>query len=470
MNSNGTTKAKLTSLALVVLFLFGPLPSHSANLGLAVNVETQSDDSNRSSSKEIWFLGEQGSEVSRRISVRGLGDIAQNLELRYYDVEVVNGEKTYQQQELSRAQDWFRFTEESPSVEPGEVKILEIVATIPSDAREELLEGIMVVIATGKDEIEVDRSGGGAVGVVTSEAGVAIPFKLAVGDMAALQPLFSIEDVEGVLIDGENYLRTFFRNEGTVPVILSGTVQLSDAVFADRLFGPYEYRSREIPAGAMGFIDIAADPEITEGDYSAFVVAQQFGVKESRVLDVFIEYLPPGTLKFWDIAPWIGMTLVSGVLMVIGVRIFRSPSGKDGDLVSSPKPKRVKIEKVKKVKKVRPQKAVKPEVLKRPEPAQPEKIQPEPIKTERANSPTVEELVAALKLKDQAQAPTREPKVKKPKKIRERTKSSAPTYMPPPPEVDPWDFLKAGREGRWSDTEKQQNAKKKQSADQTSSK
>ena len=328
MNSTNKVKARLVSFTLIVFCFFGGLPAHGATLGISVNVDAQSDDSNRSSSKEIWFLGEQGSEITRRISVGGQSDVAQNLELRYYDAQIVNGEKIYQQTELSKAQDWFRFTEASPSVEPGEVKTFEIVATIPPDAREELLEGLMVVIATPKEEVEVDNPRGGAVGIISAEAGIGIPFKLAIGEMSDLQPLFSIQDVEGVLIDGEKYLRTSFRNEGAVAVILAGSIQLSDAVFADRLFGPYEYRTKEIPAGALGFIDIAADPEITEGNYKAFVVAQQFGVKESRVLDVYIEYLSPNTLKFWDLAPWIGLVLASGILMVIGIRLFRSSSAK----------------------------------------------------------------------------------------------------------------------------------------------
>ena len=160
MNSIETTKARLVSLALVVFCIFGGLSAHAATLGISVNVDAKSDNSNRSSSKEIWFLGEQGSEITRMISVRGLSDIAQNLELRYYDSQIINGEKTNQQTELSRAQDWFRFTEDSPSVEPGELKTLEIVATIPLDAREELLEGLMVVIATPKEEVVVDAPEG----------------------------------------------------------------------------------------------------------------------------------------------------------------------------------------------------------------------------------------------------------------------------------------------------------------------
>jgi hypothetical protein len=353
MNSSRTIKARLVSLALIVVCFFGGLPALGATLGISVNVEAQSDNSNRSSSKEIWFLGDQGSEVTRRITVGGQNDIAQNLELRFYEVQIINGEKTYQQTELSKAQDWFQFTEEFPSVEPGEVKTFEIVATIPQNARQGLVEGLMVVIATAKGEAEVDSPRGGAVGIIAAEAGIGIPFKLAIGDMSALNPMFSIQYVEGVLIDGEKYLRTFFRNEGTVPVILAGSVQLSDAVFVDRLFGPYEYRSREIAAGALGFIDIVADEEIEEGSYSAFVTAEQLGVKESRVFDVYIEYLSPGTLKFWDLAPWIGLVLLSGILMVIGIRLFRRPSLRDTDLETPTKLKKPKTEKVRRGKQKR---------------------------------------------------------------------------------------------------------------------
>ena len=470
MNSIRTTKARLVSLALVVFCFFGALPSQAASLGISVNVDAQSDSSNRSSSKEIWFLGEQGSKVTRRISVGGLSDVAQNLELRYYEAQIINGEKTYQQTELSKTQDWFRFTDESPSVEPGEVKTFEIVVTIPPDAREELVEGLMVVIATAKKQVEVDNPGGGAVGIIAAEAGIGIPFKLAIGDMSALRPMFSIQGVEGVLIDGERYLRTFFRNEGTVPIILAGSVQLSDAVFVDRLFGPYEYRSREIAAGALGFIDIVADPDIVEGNYSAFVIAEQLGVKESRVFDVYIEYLSPGTLKFWDLAPWLGLVLVSGILMVIGIRLFRSSSDQDPDLETAATPKKPKAEKIRKAK---APKAAKAKAVNQTKNDSPRKIQREQTETVRPKTPTVEELLDSLKLRDSAQKPIREPKAKKAKRepkakkaktVRESSNSSGADHMPPPPELDPWEFLRAGREGRWNDTSQDQGAKKKQAA------
>ena len=316
------TKSGLLSLLLVFFVLAGFVPASADNLGISVSVNSASDESNRSSSKEIWFLGDQGSSVPREIQVRALGDIPQQISLRFYDVETVNGEKAYQQNVLSRANDWFEITN-NRVLNPGEVASFEIVSNIPLDAREELFEGLMVVVASPAEEPDIDTEGQGAVGIVSSSAGIAIPFKIAIGDLSALQPIFTIDEVEGVLIGEDTYVRTFFRNEGLTPIILVGSLQLSDRVFQDRIFGPYDFRTREIPAGTTGFIDIPAEEGIVEGDYTAYVVAEQLGVRETRLFDVYIEYLPPGTLKFWDIAPWGIAGLFFAVMMILGIRLLR---------------------------------------------------------------------------------------------------------------------------------------------------
>jgi hypothetical protein len=160
--------------------------------------------------------------------------------------------------------------------------------------------------------------------VVQGGAAIDLGFQLGVGEALTLLPQFTIESVEGVLLEGGNYLRIFFRNEGALPILLAGSLQLKDAVFDDRVFGPYEYRTPEIPAGQFGYLDIPAEEGIVEGDYTAYVVAQQLGVRETRLFDVFIEYLPPGTLKFWDIAPWGIAFVLFAVIMVLGIRILRS--------------------------------------------------------------------------------------------------------------------------------------------------
>jgi hypothetical protein len=325
IRASSSKASRLGAILLGVLLLLSFVtPSHANELGLRVQIDVASDPSNRSSSYELWFTGEKAQDITRRITVTSLSEIPQRIDFLMYDPIVVNGESTMDFTKLGRYQDWLSVSPDNRIINPGERLEFELTIAVPEGTDDLGAKGILRVLANQALETEVKNSTGGFQAVVQGGAAIDLGFQLGVGEALTLLPQFTIESVEGVLLEGGNYLRIFFRNEGALPILLAGSLQLKDAVFDDRVFGPYEYRTPEIPAGQFGYLDIPAEEGIVEGDYTAYVVAQQLGVRETRLFDVFIEYLPPGTLKFWDIAPWGIAFVLFAVIMVLGIRILRS--------------------------------------------------------------------------------------------------------------------------------------------------
>ena len=298
-------------------------PSQADTLGLRVQIDMTSDPSNRSSSYELWFTGEQSETITRRLTITSLSDIAQKLDFVLYDPIVVNGESSIDYTKPGRYQDWFTASPENLILQPGEELTVVLTMAVPADIGDLGAGGILRVLASQAVQSELDTSNTGFQALVTGGAAIDLQFRLGVGAELNLAPDFNIESVQGVLLECGNFLRIFFRNEGTLPIKLAGSLQLSDAVFADRVFGPYEFRTPEIGASQVGYLDIPAEEGIVEGDYTAYVVAEQLGVRETRLFDVYIEYLPPGTLKFWDIAPWGIAGILFAVMMVFGIRLMR---------------------------------------------------------------------------------------------------------------------------------------------------
>lgn len=312
-------------------------PSHANQLGLRVQIEMSSDPSNRSSSHELWFTGEKSQDITRRITVTSLSEIPQRLDFLLYDPIVVNGVSSMDFTKPGRYQDWLSASPSNRIINPGEQLTFELTISVPAGTDDLGANGILRVLANQALEPEIDNSAGGFRAVVQGGAAIDLAFQLGVGAALALLPQFSIESVGGVLLESGNYLRIFFRNEGALPIKLAGSLQLSDAVFSDRVFGPYEFRTPEIAASQVGYLDIPAEEGIVEGDYTAYVVAEQLGVRETRLFDVYIEYLPPGTLKFWDIAPWAIAGIFFAVMMVLGIRLLRSSGPTDPRPARQPK-------------------------------------------------------------------------------------------------------------------------------------
>lgn len=288
-----------------------------------MQIDLTSDSSNRSSSYELWFTGEESETITRTLFLTSLSDIAQKIDFLIYDPIIVNGESSIDYSKLGRYQEWLTVSPQNPVLNPGEQLTVELSIAIPPGTDDLGASGVLRVLAGQATETDFEDEGEGFRAIVQGGAAIDLEFRLGVGAELNLAPQFSIESVGGVLLEGGNFLRIFFRNEGTLPIKLVGSLQLSDAVFADRVFGPYDFRTPEIGASQVGYLDIPAEEGIVEGDYTAYVVAEQLGVRETRLFDVYIEYLPPGTLKFWDIAPWGIAGLFFAVMMVLGIRLLR---------------------------------------------------------------------------------------------------------------------------------------------------
>lgn len=288
-----------------------------------MQILSDSDPSNRSNSSELWFTGEESETITRTIRVTGLGDIPQLISVTLFDPITENGESSMDFSKPGRYQDWLSTIPEVPVVNPGEILDIQVSLKIPANTPEQGATGALRVFASQAEDSEPETEATGYRAIAKGGAAIQLSYGVGVGAELNLAPQFSIESVGGVLLEGGNFLRIFFRNEGTLPIKLVGSLQLSDAVFADRVFGPYDFRTPEIGASQVGYLDIPAEEGIVEGDYTAYVVAEQLGVRETRLFDVYIEYLPPGTLKFWDIAPWGIAGLFFAVMMILGIRLLR---------------------------------------------------------------------------------------------------------------------------------------------------
>jgi hypothetical protein len=315
-------------IALLVLIMAGLVmtPAYSADslgIGLTVIPVNDGTNANLSFNNRLWFGIEQGQSFTRQIEVSSSSTIAQKVEMQLFDVLYDNGLRGIRTDRASATSPWVEFSPASVVLPPKGKANVSMTYTIPMNAPDSSYEAFLRVNASAVNLPKSQESKDGGVRVVLAgSAAIDLPVWLGVGDPINLKSDFEISGVFGALIGGEKKLRVIVKNSGKTPLGLDGSVQLTDAVFSDRTFGPFSYRSPEIQPGQESFIDIAMPDEVTEGRWKIFVVAEQGSIRKSKVFEEELTFNPLGTgfpIQFL-------IVILAIIGLVFGWRLIRSSS------------------------------------------------------------------------------------------------------------------------------------------------
>lgn len=301
-------------------------PAYSADslgIGLTVIPVNDGTNANLSFNNRLWFGIEQGQSFTRQIEVSSSSTIAQKVEMQLFDVLYDNGLRGIRTDRASTTTPWVKFSPASVVLPPKGKANISMTYTIPTDAPDSSYEAFLRVNASAVNLPKSQQSKDGGVRVVLAgSAAIDLPVWLGVGDPINLKSDFEISGVFGALIGGEKKLRVIVKNSGKTPLGLDGSVQLTDAAFSDRTFGPFFYRSPEIQPGQESFIDIAMPDEVTEGRWKIFVVAEQGSIRKSKVFEEELTFKPLGTgfpIQFL-------IVILAIIGLVFGWRLIRSSS------------------------------------------------------------------------------------------------------------------------------------------------
>ena len=315
-------------IAVLVLIMAGLVmtPAYSADslgIGLTVIPVNDGTNANLSFNNRLWFGIEQGQSFTRQIEVSSSSTIAQKVEMQLFDVLYDNGLRGIRTDRASTTTPWVKFSPASVVLPPKGKANISMTYTIPTDAPDSSYEAFLRVNASAVNLPKSQESKDGGVRVVLAgSAAIDLPVWLGVGDPINLKSDFEISGVFGALIGGEKKLRVIVKNSGKTPLGLDGSVQLTDAAFSDRTFGPFFYRSPEIQPGQESFIDIAMPDEVTEGRWKIFVVAEQGSIRKSKVFEEELTFKPLGTgfpIQFL-------IVILAIIGLVFGWRLIRSSS------------------------------------------------------------------------------------------------------------------------------------------------
>jgi hypothetical protein len=324
-------KSSKLVLAILLLTVAGAgLPAFAApGLGISVSFD-KADQTDAEMTGSIWAGGDQGAQLTRTILVRSLSDnVTQAISFEIYDQILVNNETTTDTSIPSRISDWVTFSPAEPIVRPGGEVRIRMTIDIPNDAPDGAFDATLRVMAGSVENLEeIEKEANGVKAVVGTRLAMDSGMWLGVGDALELMPNFEIIGVDGVLLEGNKYVRVFFENTGLVPLRLSGRLQLADAAFSDLVYDPVDFLVPQIRTGQNGYVDVPVQPQVEDGNYRSFVIAQHGGVRKTEIFEGQIVFDDPNLLTFPDFL--LRGALIAGAFgaLFFGYRMIRSSTRK----------------------------------------------------------------------------------------------------------------------------------------------
>jgi hypothetical protein len=318
--------SKLFFAVLLSIVVGAGFPAMAApGLGISVSFE-RADQTDAEVTGRIWAGGEQGSKLTRTILVRSLSDdVTQEISFAIHDQILVNAELTTDYDVPSRISNWVTFSPEKPLLRPGGEVRITMTIEIPSNAADEAFEATLRVLSGAVENLEeIEEGEDGVKAVVGTRLAIDSGMWLGVGDALELMPNFEIIGVDGVLLEGTKYVRVFFENTGLVPLRLTGRLQLADASFADLVYEPQDFIVPQIRTNEDGYVDVSVQPEIEDGNYRSFVIAQHGGVRKTEIFEGELVFDDPSLITLPDFLLRGALLVAALGALVFGYRMIRS--------------------------------------------------------------------------------------------------------------------------------------------------
>jgi len=321
-------------MLMMVVALLAVAASTARGDGLGVGIEilaTQDETPGQlGANSELWFAAQPGGTASRAFALISTSDLVQEVNFEIRPLVVVDGTPTIDLTTLSETAQWATFEPARLELQPGERREVTMTYAIPPDAAAASYEAYLRILVSSAAAVELDPDAK-VQAVVKGALAVRKSIWLGVGDTETLVSDFEIRGVAGWLTDaGERAVRVLVANVGQTPIRPTGSVQLADAVFPDRRFGPHPFRMGTLDPGDVRYAEAVVDPAVTDGRWKVYVEVQQGNVKKSEVYDVDLVFDRSldeiSAVRSWGVRA--GAVAVALALVLIGIRIARGGRGR----------------------------------------------------------------------------------------------------------------------------------------------
>jgi hypothetical protein len=272
------------NLMLLIIASFASIVPTANALSLGLRVLPGSSNSLIGGNNQLWFAVSPGSSETRKFEIINPSSESANVEINVVpaisrDGKIVEGE--VQDDDFTQ---WFDLSPKKFTIKPRSKRAIDVKVSIPKGADRIVESALIFVNVTGNDKnAEIEE--GQTVAIAKSIVRLRLPVALYVGNPEDLIVDFEIVELVDFSVDGSKFLAIEFENLGTLPLGLSGKVNLSNVEFPDLQYGPFEFGSQPIAVSELGSARVELPPDFVLGNYKILVSARQSSVEKNRVFE-----------------------------------------------------------------------------------------------------------------------------------------------------------------------------------------
>lgn len=271
------------TLTAILCFLSVFQSSSAFGLGIGVRVIPGSDQTLVGGNTRLWFAVSPGKFESREIEVLNTSNEKTKISIALLDAVLRDG-KLVPKESLSPANDFLILSNNNFVMDPNSSSRIKLTFAPPVDALTGEKLAMLSVSATSTNTSKIsDNSKTRAIG--RNDVRFNMPIYLIIGDTNELVVDFEIQNIRDFSRNNDKVIHIIFKNLGTLPLGLKGSIQFTSIDFEGLKYGPFDFGSEAIRKSESGRAEVILPSDFQTGKYKVLVIAHQSNIEKTRIFE-----------------------------------------------------------------------------------------------------------------------------------------------------------------------------------------
>ncbi len=279
-----------------LLFIFAIPIDTAVGAGPGVSlrvVDSKLDD--KAERGKLWLKAKPGDASFKTLAITNSTAARQSVSLNIVTALVDEKGKLTEKEDSGIALDEIiSFSPRTFSLAPREIR--EVIMTLkpPKESKQDFWDALVMVKSRS---VSQSKQSGGIVSLpILFE--VKYPAKIGIGNFDELSYIFSVENIKSSTSPTfEKILSVSLKNQGNIPMIFEGQIELVNASFSNVSFGPYTFRSKTTDPNSEKAVGIFLPRDLQEGLYKVLVEVNNGKRSLQTIREVSLVFEKPTSLN-----------------------------------------------------------------------------------------------------------------------------------------------------------------------------
>lgn len=256
-------------------------------------VDSKLDD--KAERGKLWLKAKPGDASFKTLAITNSTGARQSVSLNIVTALVdETGKLTEKKDSDIDLNEIISFSPRTFSLAPREIRQVIMTLRPPQKSKQDFWDALVMVKSRSVSQSKQSE------GIVSLPIlfEVNYPAKIGIGNFDKLSYIFSVENIKSSTSSTfEKILSVSLKNQGNIPMIFMGQIELVNASFTNVTFGPYPFRSKTTDPNSEKAVGILLPRDLPEGLYKVLVEANNGKRSLQTIREVSLVFEKPTSLS-----------------------------------------------------------------------------------------------------------------------------------------------------------------------------